>query len=190
MDFRLRDITKLPNILTIMRILLIPLILKCFFIGGEGGRASAAVLIVLSGITDALDGIIARCGGMITDLGKLLDPLADKLTQAAVAACLLAGFPELRELAAALLALIIVKETAQLVMGALWLRQGLTLGGAKWFGKLSTAAFYVIVIMLVGLPGVSLTDAAGLMLCAAAFSLMSFALYILAYFRLWQRQGA
>ena len=86
----------IPNILSCFRIILIPVFIVCYLNTPAEGIAIWPVLVLLfSGLTDVLDGFIARHFNMISDLGKMLDPVADKLTQAAVIGCLTVRFPEL-----------------------------------------------------------------------------------------------
>ena len=84
-----KDFVSIPNILSYIRILLIPVFAYCYLTANtDGDYYFAAVILLFSGLTDMADGMIARKFGMITYLGKILDPLADKLTQATVAVCL------------------------------------------------------------------------------------------------------
>ena len=83
-------IFTIPNLLSLIRILLIPVFVALFF---HDEMIGAALILILSGLTDTLDGYIARHFNMITNLGKVLDPIADKLTQAVVAFCLCVKMP-------------------------------------------------------------------------------------------------
>ena len=80
----------IPNILSSLRIVMIP-----FFVWQmlTGNMLSAGLILLASGITDTLDGQLARHFGWISDLGKILDPFADKLTQTAVSVCFIIRFP-------------------------------------------------------------------------------------------------
>lgn len=196
MNINIRDITKIPNILSVIRILLIPIFVVVFLwengeirynidIGEEAnGYVIAAAIVVLSGLTDAADGFIARRFNMITDLGKVLDPFADKLTQAAVVVCLFFRYKEIWALIAALLALIVVKEITMLIMGVLFLKKGQDLGGAKWFGKLATIIFYVLVIVLLGAPSLNTLAAVIMISVMIVFTSLAFALYLREYYRM------
>ena len=198
MKFNLSDITKIPNILTAVRILLIPLFIVVFLwengnirVGADpekegSGYVIAAIIIIISGLTDAADGFIARKFDMITDLGKVLDPFADKLTQAAVVVCLIFRYSEIWQAVAALFGIILIKEITMLVMGVLFLKKGQDLGGAKWFGKLATIVFYVLVIILIGAPSLSTPAALVMVSVMALFAVLSFVLYMREYYRLWQ----
>ena len=134
-------ILTVPNLLSGIRILLIPLFLW-LYLERDDVPATAAVL-VLSGLTDALDGMIARRFSMISDFGKALDPLADKLTQLAMLCCLLVRFPRMlwiiillsvKELFVATTQLVVIKRTDQVP-------------GADWHGKLTTILLYGVVIL-------------------------------------------
>ena len=198
MKFNLSDITKIPNILTAVRILLIPLFVVVFLwengnirVGADpenegSGYVIAAIIIIISGLTDAADGFIARKFDMITDLGKVLDPFADKLTQAAVVVCLIFRYSEIWQAVAALFGIILIKEITMLVMGVRFLKKGQDLGGAKWFGKLATIVFYVLVIILIGAPSLSTPAALVMVSVMALFAVLSFVLYMREYYRLWQ----
>lgn len=202
MKIDIRDITKLPNILTVLRILLIPVFVIAFLWGNgnieldlkhsdkENGYLIAAAIMILSGLTDMADGLIARKFNMITDLGKVIDPFADKLTQAAVVVCLIFRYNDIWILIAALLVLIVIKELLMLVMGVVFLRKGQDLGGARWYGKLATIIFYFQVIVLIGAPVLSDTAAAVMFCVMIAFTLLSFIMYMREYYRLKKQRGS
>ena len=86
----LKKIITLPNILSLVRLLLIPVF--CVVYVSMGKYKPAAAILLLSGLTDVVDGFVARRFNMVSDLGKVLDPAADKLTQLAVLACLISRF--------------------------------------------------------------------------------------------------
>ena len=132
----------IPNALSCMRILLVPFFAWCFL---RGSLAWAAALLVLSGLTDMFDGLIARKCNQITELGKILDPFADKLTQGVVALCLAIKFPMIGPL----LGLFIAKELLMLCCALVLLKKCRRPGGAKWYGKVATVMFYVSVSVIV-----------------------------------------
>lgn len=145
-----KDIFKLPNILCYIRILLIPFFVYRY-LGAQTPRdyLIAALILLLSGITDVADGFIARHFNRVTELGKAIDPLADKLTQAAVAFCLAMRY----RLMVLLLGVFVVKELTMFVFQVVLLtREGRKLDGARWFGKIATAVFYVVMLVLIVLP--------------------------------------
>lgn len=126
---------NVPNALSLLRIALIPVFIVLYLSHLD---VWAFVVLLLSGLTDAVDGFVARRFNQITDCGKLLDPISDKLTQVAVVISLATRYPELWPLAA----FCFVKETCQAVGGAIMLKRQCEVRGSKWFGKVSTAVFY------------------------------------------------
>ena len=147
-----KDFFTIPNLLSYLRILLIPvfcvLYVNAYHSGIDSGYYWAAAVVAFSSITDLFDGMIARKFNQITDLGKFLDPLADKLTHAALAFCLAVKYP----LMWALIGLMAVKEGFMAVMGIIFLRKGRMLDGAKWFGKVCTAMLFIGLFVLFLFP--------------------------------------
>lgn len=135
---------NIPNTLSLFRLLLVPVFVVLYVTDSVPDSWAFGVLL-LSGITDVLDGFIARHFNQITDCGKLLDPLSDKLTQIAVVVALTTRYRELLPLAI----LCFVKEACQGVGGVILLKKGTEVRGSKWFGKLSTAVFYSCMLLLV-----------------------------------------
>lgn len=139
---RKKEIFSIPNILCYVRILLLPIFAVLFCLKQD---VWAAVVVLLSAATDVSDGIIARKFHMETELGKILDPLADKLTQAVVSGCLLFRYPVMW----ILFTVIVVKESFQGIGGLLLYRKLKSMRSSEWFGKLSTAFFYAVMAYLV-----------------------------------------
>ena len=133
-----QQIFTIPNILSFLRLALIPLIIYLYVFANS--PEWTMVVLIFSGITDIADGIIARKFDMITDFGKALDPVADKVTQGAVLLCLLTRFP----LMWIPLVLLIVKETVAFTMRLILFNKTEKVIGAKWHGKLNTVVLYLI----------------------------------------------
>ncbi len=129
-------IWTIPNLLSCFRLLLIPAIVHTAL--HKNDPLLTAGLTVLSGVTDLADGYIARRFHMVSDLGKALDPIADKLTQIAVMGCLAVQYP----LMLIPLGLLVLKEIAAAVMGLLVIHRTGQVYGADWHGKASTALLY------------------------------------------------
>ncbi len=140
-EFTSRTFFTIPNILSIIRILMIPFIVWFYCV--DKNLNLAFVLFTVSAFTDVADGFIARRFNMITDAGKIIDPIADKLTQAAVIFCLCLTINSIEMWI--LLGVLVVKEIAMLVMGLLSLKAVDEINGAKWFGKLSTVVIFLVV---------------------------------------------
>ena len=183
MKVKLRELLSIPNILTYLRLVLIPFFVWTYVIAKTPkDYILPAVLILLSGFTDVADGFIARHFNMITDWGKVVDPIADKLTQAAIAFCLVFRYPGMW----ILLVLFVVKELYMGIVSLVLLRKGKKLNGAMWFGKASTAVFYLMMMVLIAYPPMPQVIAYVMMAISGCFLLLSFVLYIFQYNRLFR----
>ena len=134
-------ILTIPNLLSFFRLCLIPVFMWLYCV--ERNYLWTGIILIISGLTDTVDGIIARKFNMISDLGKVLDPIADKVTQAAMLFCLLTRFP----LMIAPLALMVVKEFFMGVTGLLVIRKTGEVFGADWHGKVNTWLLYAMMIL-------------------------------------------
>ncbi|WP_195267902.1 CDP-alcohol phosphatidyltransferase family protein [Eubacterium sp. 1001713B170207_170306_E7] len=169
-----KEIFSIPNILSYVRILLIPVFIY-IYVNAQTPQDYylAALIILISGLTDFADGQIARRFNMITELGKALDPVADKLIQAAIVFSLMFRYQGI----IFVVILFVVKELFMLVNDLVLMRKGKKLGGAMWYGKVSTAVFYVLTFILIAFPEISVTWANLLMGITGFFLLLSFVLY-------------
>lgn len=174
MIFR-KDIFTIPNLLSFLRLALIP-VYTSLYLKSDYFLLAAGILTV-SCLTDLLDGYIARRFHMISNLGKFLDPLADKITQLTVILCLAARHP----LVKALLPLFLTKELLQCTLAYLHFRNGKTLDGALWAGKLSTAVLFLSLIILMATSSPSPSFVKFAVLTDALFLIISLACYLAAY---------
>ena len=133
---------NIPNALSLVRMALIPAFVTLYLLRLD---IWAFAVLFVSGLTDAVDGFVARRFDMITDCGKLLDPLSDKLTQVAVVVCLTTRYAELLPLTV----LGFAKELSQGIGGVLLLKKNVQAQGARWFGKVSTVLFYTTMLVIV-----------------------------------------
>ena len=129
---------NIPNILTILRFILIPIILYFIF---TKHYLLGFIFFTISGITDILDGAIARKFNLVTNFGKLMDPLADKLTQISVLATLV--FQKI--IPFWILVVVLLKELL-MIIGASFLYGKDVVVYSKWFGKLATVLFYLAIV--------------------------------------------
>lgn len=135
-------IVTVPNVLTLFRLLLIPVFDHFFFT--DPGSFAPLVVLSLSALSDVLDGFIARRFAMVSDFGKFLDPLADKLTQATLLLCL-----SLRYAAAGfLLGLLVIKELAMGSFALLTLERTDGVHSARWHGKLNSTILEVSLALM------------------------------------------
>ena len=162
------------NILSYIRIALVPLIVATFF--SRDHRTLSTVLIIISGLTDCVDGFIARRFNMITDFGKIIDPIADKLTQFTVVFCL--GFEY--SLLFWLAGLLLFKEFFVGIMGLAVMRRTDMVDGARWYGKLATIMFYLIVTYLLVFSPAGAAAHLMIALCIG-FMLLSLVMYTIRY---------
>lgn len=142
----MKKVLTIPNVLSFFRILLIPVFVYFYFEESlENHYVYSILVVILSGLTDMLDGIIARKFNMISSFGKFIDPCADKLTQGVCVVCLAFQntwlFP--------LLVLFFVKELVILCGSILLYRSGTRPAEAKWWGKFSTASFYLMIFLVI-----------------------------------------
>ncbi len=176
-----KKIFTIPNILSFVRIMLAVILLDINFkYGIHGKRAEMAAILMISGITDVLDGIIARKFNMISELGKIIDPIADKLTQCVVLICFLSEY----ETARYVFVLFVIKEIYMGIAGARMIMATGKNDGAKWYGKLSTAFFYAVMFLLIAVPQIPNLAAEAMIAASGALMLMALILYAGYYKRL------
>ncbi len=174
-----KDVFTIPNLLSFFRLLLIPVYVYIYLNAREDSEfLLAGIIMALSCITDLIDGKIARHFNMISQLGKVLDPLADKFTQLALILCLSARYPILYPI----LVLFLMKECFQLTVAVIHYRRGQALDGALMAGKLCTTVLFVSLITLVFFPNMHPLAVDILVLADAAFLINSFLCYFLAYY--------
>ncbi|MBQ9801838.1 MAG: CDP-alcohol phosphatidyltransferase family protein [Clostridia bacterium] len=175
---------NIPNILTIIRILLVPLFVVLFF---AVSPLVALPVSWLAAITDAFDGYLARRNGWITRLGKVLDPIADKLMQGALL------FPiVISGLLPWPLALpFVLKELAQGVLGLLMFRRRSVVVVSRWYGKVALTLFHlavnftvVLAVLLDPLPVAATVFLAVLWACALMLMTFAFVSYLVSYTRM------
>lgn len=144
-----KDLLTIPNLLSLFRLVLIPIYMVIYLNAKDTtDHFIAAGILAVSCLTDAIDGKIARHFNMISTIGKILDPLADKATQFTLIVCLAVRNPVIWTL----VALFVVKEGFQLIAGLLTLRKGKMLTGALISGKICTTVLFVSLIVLVMMP--------------------------------------
>lgn len=134
-------ILTVPNLLSLFRLLLIPVIVWLYWFQKDYFPAGA--LLILSGLTDLADGYIARHFNAVSNVGKILDPIADKLTQAAMLFCLVTRFP----LMAAPFGFLVIKELFIGTTGLLMIRKTGKVVGADFHGKVATTLLYAMMIL-------------------------------------------
>ena len=157
----------IPNLLSVIRILLIPVFAYLFY---NDEKIMAVVVLAISGLTDTFDGQIARRFNQISALGKVLDPVADKLTQITIAVMLFIDFktatnPIINALGWVFL-VFLIKEAVMIIGGLIMLLLNIRPGAAEFWGKAATLVFYIgmVIIIAVGPEVGALNDIVGFQL--------------------------
>ena len=171
---------NIPNLLSYLRLALIPLIIwiYCF----QKNYMIAAWVMLFSAITDIADGIIARKCNMVTDWGKIIDPIADKLTQIVIAFCLAWRYPPMR----IMLILLILKEVYMGISGLIFIKKTNQVEGSVWYGKATTVLFFIVALSLVLFPAMPSPVAILLVALENSAIILSMILYSLRYLRIYK----
>lgn len=182
-QWKKEDVLTIPNGLSVVRLGLIPVFLWLYC--KKQKYAWAAGIILLSGFTDVLDGFIARRWNMVSDLGKILDPAADKLTQLAMIVSLAVRYPVIWHL----LGLFVLKELTMGVLGLLVVLRTKEVPSARWFGKACTAVLEISMAVLILFPGLPRPAVEAFVLVSGCMLFFSFVQYVVMDVRLLQKAG-
>lgn len=179
----LKEYFSIPNLMGYFRILLIPVYLF-LYIRAETTEEyyMAAVVLLVSFLTDLFDGKIARRFDMVTEFGKILDPVADKLTQGAMAISFSYKYPAM----GILLFVFLGKEYLMAILGLYMMKKNYRMDGAQKHGKVCTAVLDLVMILVLILPGMSILIVNVLAGIAIIVMLSSLALYLKMYWKVWK----
>ena len=172
---------NIPNTLTAFRLVMIPFFCV-FFVMGPQYYPYAGIVLVLSGLSDMFDGFLARKLNQETELGKILDPVADKLTLGAVVISMWFVYRRSYPWITLALGIMFVKELLMAIGGLVIVKKGRKLVKAKWWGKVATVVFYACMIAIVAL-NIFASDAPlnilvpSIALFAAVIMLIAFGMY-------------
>lgn len=174
-----KEILTIPNLLSLFRLLLIPVYMTIYLNASQTrDYVVAALILAISCLTDMIDGKIARKFNMITTFGKFLDPVADKVTQFTLIICLSIKHPILWNL----ILLFVIKESFQFIAGLITYRKGRMLTGALITGKICTTVLFVSLTAMILMPDMSKQAVNIITVVDGIFMLMAFADYVHAYF--------
>ena len=175
-----KDILTIPNLLSLFRLLLIPVYVVIYLNAKQPlDYVIAAAILAISCLTDMIDGKIARHYNMISTIGKVLDPIADKATQFTLLLCLSIRHRVLWSLAL----LFVIKEGFQLIAGFVTLQHGKMLSGALLSGKICTTVLFISLIVMVLMPDMPQNIIHIITLVDAVFMLIAFIHYALTYYK-------
>ena len=164
------QIFTIPNLLSFFRIVLIPFIIWLYCIEQPFW---ALALIIVSGITDVVDGFIARKFNMVTDFGKAIDPITDKLTQGIILIALLTRFPFMW----VPLGIMVVKEATAFTLRFIIFKKTEKVDSAEWHGKLNTIVLYLVMTLHIVWYEIPATISTVCILISTAIMVLSFVLY-------------
>ena len=171
-----------PNAFSLLRLLMVPAIVALY---RAGHTVASAAAVVLSGITDVADGMIARRWNQVTDLGKILDPVADKITLASLIVCLIPRYPGM----ILLLTVFAIREFVMMGLGYAVLKTARQVGSARWYGKVATAMLYGVLVLLIVLPQIPRAMAEGMILVCGVTIVLAWLGYLNGYRTILGRQG-
>ena len=171
----------IPNLLSVIRLLCIPFFV-CLFTAGN--RTAAVGVFFFASATDVLDGYLARRNNWITNVGKILDPTADKLMQFTVLLCLTLDLWDSKIFLVPLtvLVLFVLKELCMLIGAIIVLRTKHSVVGSVWYGKFATVVIFVLTVTMILCPDNAVLN---IVLCLLLIAIILFALimYYIKIFR-------
>lgn len=171
-----------PNIITSFRFLLVPIYIGVFYLGIENSLLYATLIFALAGITDVLDGYIARKFDLVTKLGTVLDPLADKSMQLAV----LITFTSKGFIPLWAIAIIGIKEVLMIIGGAiLYLGKSDAAIPSDKYGKFGTILFYITIFVIAFSPnGIESIVSTALIIFTVVVMIIAFINYLMMFAKL------
>ncbi len=170
---------NIPNVLTVIRFLLIPVFAYEYL---QDYVVWATIILVLSGVTDVLDGYIARRYNLVTKWGVVFDPIADKLTQLTVAFCIAFKGVQIMWVA---FALMLAKELVLVCGGIKLYRKADVVVPANWFGKVATLFFYFVFFMLILFENkITLEVKETMVIVALSLSIFALFSYVINFFKI------
>ena len=174
-----KEILTIPNMLSLFRLVLIPVYVTIYLNAATAKEYFVAgTILAVSCLTDMVDGQIARRYNMISNVGKLLDPFADKATQFTLTLCLSLKYPILHPV----LVMFLAKELFQLIAFIIHFRRGKALPGSIFAGRLCTAVFFVSLIAMVLFPDMNPVLVDAIAITDTVFLGIAFVSYIFAFF--------
>ncbi len=160
-----KDVWTIPNMMSMFRIALIPAMIVAYT--KFHNVIVTILLLMVSGISDVADGWVARRYNMISDFGKVLDPIADKLTQLGLMLCLVFAHPHMWYL----VILLVIRETMMFFGGLISFYRSGEVGAAEWHGKLATCVVYAT--MVIHILWIQIPDGFSDLLLMACFIVMA-----------------
>lgn len=181
----IKEYFSIPNLLGYFRLLLLPLYLYLYLNAQSVlDYYAAAFVISLSFLSDLIDGKVARKYDMITEFGKILDPVADKITQGVLAISFIFRYPIIK----ILLGVFLVKEFILGALGLIMMTRGYRMDGAQMHGKICTVVLDVTFLILLLFPSISTGSISFLVAASIIAMVISLTLYLNMYYKVWKSQ--
>lgn len=181
-DF-VKEYLSIPNLLGYFRLILVPVYLHVYMNAESmDDYYAAAFIMFLSFFSDFIDGKIARHFNMITEFGKILDPVADKITQLVLALSFAYRYPVVR----LLLVIFVIKELTMGIVGLYMMQKHYRMNGAHMHGKICTALLDFTMFVFLLVPDVSKSVITGLTAVCVVSMIVSFGLYSKMYYQAWK----
>lgn len=175
---------NIPNYITMFRLFLVFVFIFLFNSEIDNKSLCCVVTYILAGASDVADGFLARKFKIVSNFGKLMDPLADKLMQITVALCIASMEPSLTWVPVFL----ILKELAMVLGAAKLFRKDNIVVQANFFGKLASVIYFMVFLVLMIFPGINYMVKQVLCLSFVAVSILAFVNYINAYSQVYKRK--
>lgn len=182
--FRKGQVWTIPNVMSLFRIVLLPFLIWAYV--GLHNTTLTVILLAVSALTDILDGKIARKFNMVSDLGKALDPVADKLTQVSMVLCLAFKY----KLMWILLGLCVIRETCMFILGLISMKRTGRVYSARWYGKVSTAVLYGTGLALLVFPKMPSWLSTALIILCMIVVVLALTLYTRFHMQMWKKAEA
>ena len=182
--FRKGQVWTIPNVMSLFRIVLLPFLIWAYV--GLHNTTLTVILLAVSALTDILDGKIARKFNMVSDLGKALDPVADKLTQVSMVLCLAFKY----KLMWILLGLCVIRETCMFILGLISMKRTGRVYSARWYGKVSTAVLYGTGLALLIFPKMPSWLSTALIILCMVVVVLALTLYTRFHMQMWKKAEA
>lgn len=178
MHFSKKDFFTIPNLMSYFRILCVPAFIVVYINSNTlAGHIWSIVIVAVSALTDVFDGRVARKTGQVTDLGKILDPIADKAMQFAMMFCVVIRY----HWVGLLIVIFAAKELISLAFSGYLFTKNKNIGGAMWCGKICTVILYAVMLAFIVIPDIPTPVETILVGFSAAFMLLAFVIYMNAY---------
>lgn len=176
----MKEYFSIPNLMGYFRIILVPIYMILYYQSLNGGVYWPVIaVIVLSGLTDFLDGKIARRFNMVTEWGKVLDPIADKITLGAIVISLAFKY----QIVIPMVVLYVIKEGYMGIVGLVAVKKGYQVKGAMWYGKVCTFVTYGIFILMLLFRNMNMVLVNVLVALDMAIMLFTLGMYVAHYWK-------